>query len=307
MGGTGQSLDRLRSLVIFEPLLTNPTFQGMRPTMEDMHVAIDCLPAAIDPLLLPEGLHTSFYAIYDGHGGTQTSKIAATLLHKKLFEHPEFLQGNYREATADAYSATDEAILQQSNLDGWRSGSTAASCLLIGSRLFVANLGDSEIILGRRQQPLNPTEPLYAPIELTRPHKPTEASEKQRILRAGGAVFFGRVMGSLAVSRALGDPEFKVPLNDSKMDFVTSEPYQLEMSLQENDDFLVLACDGLWDVMSHSDTADFVGGMINATHSESLSPKKVSKALVRESLRRGTSDNVSVIVVFLNSHCINRS
>ena len=80
---------------------------------------------------------------------------------------------------------------------------------------------------------------------ITLKHKPTDEAERERITKAGAAVFRGRIFGKLAVSRALGDCEFKPP--KAKAYYVTAEPYTNEIQLDEAFEFIVLACDGLWD------------------------------------------------------------
>ena len=76
-------------------------------------------------------------------------------------------------------------------------------------------------------------------------HIAKDPSEKQRIEDAGGAVFSGRVFGTLAVSRSLGDRDYKIPTSENN--FVSSEPYFTAEPLGPQEKFLLLACDGVWD------------------------------------------------------------
>src|SRR4051794_5763218 len=101
---------------------------------------------------------------------------------------------------------TDQAILQKADSEGWNSGSTAVAVLVINNTMYVANTGDAEAVMGIRQ----PNDKHKA-VLLSEKHKPS--TEKPRIEKAGGRVIFGRIGGNLAVSRALGDIEYKFPYN----------------------------------------------------------------------------------------------
>lgn len=112
---------------------------------------------------------------------------------------------------------------------------------VLPNRLYIGNLGDAEAVIGR-QKP----EGLVAEC-VTYKHKPNSPEERERIEKAGGHVVFGRVLGSLAVSRALGDAEFKMPRNKAQDDFVSSVPFLKAYSLGPDVPFMIIACDGLWD------------------------------------------------------------
>lgn len=263
--------------------------QGRRPTMEDTHVCIDCVGNQYEAIA-EKHEHSAFYAVYDGHGGTNTALIAEKLLHQSIFESKEFSTQNYQQAVEDAYMHTDEVICRKSFEEKWRNGATAVSILQVGKKLFVANAGDSEAVLGRRLNK-DSSNLEYEPILLTKKHVPTEPSERARIERAGGTVFHGRVLGSLAVSRALGDLNFKeVPM-------VIPTPYLREVDLTEEDEFIVMACDGLWDVTTYRDAISYVAGRRQIDSPTAL---QVSRELCEDSInKRGSTDNVTVVVIFL--------
>lgn len=123
--------------------------------------------------------------------------------------------------------------------------------LLTDSRLlYIANCGDSRAVLCRDG----------SPVFTTQDHKPGLPSEKERIVKAGGSVMVQRVNGSLAVSRALGDYEYKnVEGMGPCEQLVSPEP---EIFVRDRDDgldeFLVLACDGIWDVMTNEDLCQYI-------------------------------------------------
>lgn len=135
----------------------------------------------------------------------------------------------------------------------------------------------------------------HEPVLLSKKHKPTDQSERDRIKKAGGHVVFGRVMGSLAVSRALGDRDFKHPYNKADGDFVSADPFITKIPIQPEDDFLIVSCDGLWDKLSYESAVDLVAQCRN----QGKGPEESAQLLVKDSLDRGTSDNVTAIIVFL--------
>lgn len=156
------------------------------------------------------------------------------------------------------------------------------------NRLYIGNLGDAEAVIGR-QKP----EGLVAEC-VTYKHKPNSPEERERIEKAGGHVVFGRVLGSLAVSRALGDAEFKMPRNKAEDDFVSSVPFLKAYSLGSDVPFMIIACDGLWDKVTYQDAVDFIESM----RKSGVNPTDAAKRLVQKALDAGTLDNVSVIIVY---------
>jgi serine/threonine protein phosphatase PrpC len=170
-------------------------------------------------------------------------------------------------------------------------------------------------------------------VRLTSDHNCSSESERDRIRRSGGFVYRGRVAGVLAVTRSLGDQALKryVLAQPHLCTATTRTPAsRLRQSLsgsgdpedftnKENrcasaaaagscvaadppppgpgslGDFLIVACDGLWDVVDDQSAADFVAEQLR----RGADPSAVAPMLVREALRRGTGDNVSVIVAFL--------
>jgi len=161
------------------------------------------------------------------------------------------------------------------------NGCTAVVGLILDGQLHIANLGDSEAIL------ISDTEPVE---NLTTPHKANIPSEKQRIEGLGGHVFFNRVFGTLAVSRAFGDSKYKQP--KTTQNFVSCEPALKTVQLNPNHKYLILACDGLWDVCSHEEVA----GLVKAQAAENKNPTEIAQFLVNEALRKRSEDNITVIV-----------
>ncbi|KAG6336627.1 hypothetical protein ID866_2466, partial [Astraeus odoratus] len=137
--------------------------------------------------------------------------------------------------------------------------------------LYTANAGDARGVLCRAGRA----------VRLTYDHKGSDKQEAKRITDAGGFVMSGRVNGVLAVTRSLGDSSMK--------EFVVGSPYTTETQLCEDDEFLILACDGLWDITGDQGAIDLVRHIADA--------QEASQTLVQHALSRQTNDNVTVVVV----------
>ncbi|EEC47961.1 predicted protein [Phaeodactylum tricornutum CCAP 1055/1] len=162
--------------------------------------------------------------------------------------------------------------------------------------IIAANIGDSRAILSRNE----------TAIELTRDHKPSDPIELDRIHSLGGRVIWHghvdthgdpipgtgvyRVNGNLALSRAIGDR--------SERPAVTADPDVSILPIDEADDFLVLATDGLWDVMTSSDVVAFIHALIE--QGEDIDRDPIAAMVVEEAIRRGSYDNITVLIVWLN-------
>ncbi|KAG8214038.1 phosphatase 2C-domain-containing protein [Butyriboletus roseoflavus] len=137
--------------------------------------------------------------------------------------------------------------------------------------LYSANAGDARGVLCRAGKA----------VRLTYDHKGSDKQEAKRITDAGGFVMSGRVNGVLAVTRSLGDSSMK--------EFVVGSPYTTETQLCDDDEFLILACDGLWDITGDQGAIDLIRNIEDA--------QEASQTLVRHALSRQTNDNVTVVVV----------
>lgn len=260
--------------------------QGRRDTMEDAHVVFDDILAVenIGITTVP-GQRVSFYGVYDGHGGVDAAKLVQSELHKNVVSKAQFQSGDIYAALSEGFAQTDDFIVTKSNEEGWMNGSTGVVSVLVDNKLYTANVGDSEACLVSEVDGALQTE------NLTVPHKASDPTEKKRVEELGGHVFFGRVFGALAVSRSFGDSKFKKP--KTSQNFVSCEPALHTSEIRPEHTFLILACDGLWDVMNHAQAAAFAKSKID----EGQSAKEVAASLVSEALRKKTEDNVTVIVV----------
>ncbi|KAL4887337.1 phosphatase 2C-like domain-containing protein [Aspergillus karnatakaensis] len=142
--------------------------------------------------------------------------------------------------------------------------------------LYTANVGDARVVLCRNGKALR----------LSYDHKGSDENEGRRIANAGGLIINSRVNGVLAVTRALGDAYIK--------DLVTGHPYTTETVIQPDlDEFIILACDGLWDVCSDQEAVELIRNVSDA--------QEASKILVDHALARFSTDNLSCMVIRLDS------
>jgi protein phosphatase PTC1 len=243
----------------------NPRY---RSTMEDAFVVVDGFGGDPD---------TGLFAVYDGHGGRFTAEFLRTHLHDNV-ERELRVKGarSVEECLKAAFLMTDIECAKAAEP---ASGSTAALCIVrrTGPKRYVytANCGDARAVLCHGG----------TAVRLSMDHKATDEEEVARISALGGYVAKKRVLGVLAVARAFGDLAFKK--------YVTAEPYTSTTKLDASSEFIILACDGVWDVLSDEEAV----AMVRAQKDKDLLP--TSRVLVDEAIRRGSSDNITCLVIHL--------
>lgn len=305
--------------------------QGTRPHMEDAHVVLESLGEHIAG---EAARAMSLYAVYDGHAGSGAAEFAAETLHACALAHADFLTDPCR-ALAIACNTCDRLYLERHDADPddkrFSCGTTALVVLLSPGHVVVSNLGDCRAVLCRGGSAL----------QLSKEHSPSD--ERARIEAAGGWVTeerelcfkklhhtdlkdadirakaqknfswiqTSRINGELAVSRAIGDANYKGerkhrydwfwPDEDNPgtftADLVLAEPDVAQHARSADDAFLILACDGLWEVMSNQDAVDRVLSHV----ADGSTPVECSRRLVEYALRLGSSDNVTAMVIMLGA------
>ncbi|KAF9468533.1 PP2C-domain-containing protein [Collybia nuda] len=217
--------------------------QGWRISMEDAHAVVLDLDQG-------KGDSNAFFAVYDGHGGGTVARFAGQNVHKRLLAEETYREKNYDIALKRAFLGTDEDLLANPAHTRDPSGCTAVAALVTSDgKIYVANAGDSRSVIG--------TKGVVKPLSYD--HKPTSDVEKERIHGAGGYIEYGRVNGNLALSRALGDFEFKKNYSlTPERQIITADPDVTCHEITEEDEFLVIACDGIWDCLSSQQVVDFV-------------------------------------------------
>ncbi|XP_013789962.1 probable protein phosphatase 2C T23F11.1 isoform X2 [Limulus polyphemus] len=255
--------------------------QGWRINMEDAHTHL---------LSLPEDHGASFFAVYDGHGGAKVAQYAGSHLHKKIVGHPLYKKGNIEEAIRQGFLAVDTDMLEDESMKDELAGTTAVVVLLKGNKIYCGNVGDSRAVasIGGQVQ------------QLSYDHKPGNEAETKRIIAAGGWVEFNRVNGNLALSRALGDFVFKK--NDKKApeeQIVTAYPDVVVKEITPDHEFIILACDGIWDVMSNEEVVAFVRARIaKKMEPEHICEELMTRCLAPDCQMGGLGcDNMTVVLI----------
>jgi len=165
-------------------------------------------------------------------------------------------------------------------MDSDHCGSTA--CVVVVRKeinhnvLYVANAGDTRAVLSKNG----------AAERLSVDHKASDPTEIERIKGLGGKIIDGRVAGGLAITRALGDHAYK--------SFgVTASPYVVRHVLRPFDKYLVIASDGIWDTVNDTQAI--------ALCTEDKNTKEIAQSIIRLALEKGSADNISCMVLKLNS------
>lgn len=255
--------------------------QGERLFMEDAHTVI-----------IAQDYH--FYGLYDGHGGRSVAEFAAKYLHKKFEDC--FVTHNKDSSSKrgiagflhNSFLATHESFCKQ--YPEKRDGSCALVAVLHQNMLWIANAGDSRAVrccAGKAQA-------------LSIDHKPSRSDETERIRKAGGTIMYEdevcRVRNrsctyALAVSRSLGDMAYS--------GLVIPDPEMRSIELTKQDEFLILACDGVWDVITNDDAVKIVHNYLQQ-HPGNM--KGAAQHLKDIALERESTDNITVIILNLASY-----
>ena len=257
--------------------------QGPRPTMEDAMVVYGQFREHADE---------DMFGVFDGHGGDEASDVASDFLYEALESAMDRLDGEDEEASgggvsqlANASSAEADALVSAalkesfvkthreivSEERGIECGTTALVAYARQNKLYVANVGDSRAVVAYRDGRVE---------RVTRDHKSTDEEEMKAVTERGGFVVRGRVMGMIAIARALGDK--------SLADYLGHEP---DVFVRDLDDIeiIILACDGIWDVLSDEEAMRIARSTRN--------PRKMAERLRNTAIDRQSRDNVSVLCI----------
>jgi len=258
---------------------------SMRKHQEDMFLYADPFPTS----RTREGM----FVVLDGHGGRECAELVFKRLgyHVLAALHSSSLAagttGKSSEQTMgvsvldDVDRCIEKAFLTtDSETKAMRKCGTTAAMIYVHRRgdaawIHVANVGDTRAVVCRGGKPSR----------ITIDHTPKFEDEAQRIKACGGILLRNRVCGHLAVTRSFGDYNFK----DSG---VTAVPYQMRFPLTKEIQFIVIASDGLWDVLDDEAVTKFV--LQSGTKNE----WKVSQLLTDRAIELGSRDNITTMVIF---------
>ncbi len=272
--------------------------QGWRKRMEDSHISdLSC------------GNNNKFhvFGVFDGHGGKEVAQFVKNHFTKELINNSSYKSGNISKALSENFLRMDEMCMESSGkmelkklaqiskeedeivnqkeknnnkqMDIFKqilgqgkedediammTGCTSNVCVIDeqNKKMYFANAGDSRSVLCRNG--------IAYPMSVD--HKPDMDSEKNRIYKADGWVSEGRVKGNLNLSRSLGDMEYKqnkrLPPEEQ---MITANPEVLVESFSHDLNFIILACDGIWDCMTNQEICDFVSERLRKDPKQKLS------------------------------------
>jgi len=239
------------------------------------------------------------FGVYDGHGrvGEKVSEFVIQNLPGALLEYlGEGPLGTTDPGTAlsEAYIKVDESLAQ--SVDATVSGTTAVTAVIKDGHLWIANSGDSRAIVVRK----TPKEGVLKAIDLTIDHKPDSPSEMKRILQMGGHVTPAGANGSpsrvwhnlrgLAMARSIGD-------HAAATVGVIAEPEITEYDLVDDDYCIVIASDGVWELLSSQNVADIIASITSGDSNE-MCEKIVDESSLMWKIEEGDyRDDITVIIL----------
>eukprot|EP00727_Mastigamoeba_balamuthi_P005533 m51a1_g16 hypothetical protein (287) ;mRNA; f:82410-83796 len=249
-----------------------------------------------------------FAGVFDGHSGPRAADYARKHLARDLAAHDLFGR-DMRAAMAEAMAAVDRRFLAKL-ADGGSTAVMAVAAPVAPAaparwRLSVGNAGDSRCVLGTREG---------AAVAMSADHKPDAPGERARIeasghtveeqvvLEAGKRVKIARIDGQVACSRGLGDADFKDYGLEPAEQAISCVPDVRERDLDAATDwFLILGCDGLWDVVSSEDAVKYVAARLPKGPATNADAESAAKALVVYATKEhGSADNTTAVVVVFN-------
>lgn len=300
---------------------------GFRNSMEDQHVV--CTDIKVNGFSMKGH---SLFVVFDGHGGSYASEFCAanfleTFVKSEELERYAALQAHGRCSRADTngvnllkdalrytfeeldrqltaeqirrnqefYAAQLPYDYRKSSVEE-RSGSTCVAVAFTPTHFVCANAGDSRAILRRNGKV----------IPMSFDHKPSNIPEKVRITNAKGEVSGKRIDGDLAVSRALGDFVHKLnrDLGPNEQKVIGSPDFTVYPRIHSGDEFVVIACDGIWDVATNKECSDYIQSLLSSGETDLGT---ICEEALDTCLERNSRDNMTIAIIGLAAMKADRS
>ena len=287
--------------------LHKTSLQGLRETNEDIEkynlnlthngYSVNSKYAPID-----------FFLICDGHGGSAVAKFIAPKLEKYLMKN-DLVYPIDNNHIIKIYNYLQQELINHPNKIAYGCGSTALVLIRYlnnhqKENIQVINIGDCRAVLSRKG----------LAIPLCKDHKPFWPDEKMRIDLVNSKYNTNRRIhfdagdwriGDLSVSRSFGDLD-NIP-------YLTHIPDSFYYQLQGDDEFIVMACDGLWDVLQNHEVINFVRDHIHNNNIEyyiipykyptpDIMNANIARKLAKYAIARGSTDNVSILIIFFENN-----
>jgi len=261
----------------------------------------------------------SYFGIFDGHAGNKCSEYLKNNLHHFIFNcnnFPNFPLKAIEQGFKTCENNYIKSIHNKTRNQYYDySGSCAIITLIIDDMCYVANLGDSRALYS-----YDTGKKFW---QLSRDHKPNDPKEKKRIYKAGGSIFkaslsqygipfsvkesdlgvkipFRILPGRLAVARAFGDVEAKIPNLGGNPKVLIAKPCITMFRIDEKSDFILIGCDGIFDRMENNEILKMIWGFkkkgnnINNIHTYS---GNITDAVIKQSMKKMSADNVTAIFI----------
>ena len=259
------------------------SLKGLRPQNEDCHNVI--LNSNGRNKLLNK---VDFFSVFDGHGGKEVSNYLSETLNK-YFMKRSVTYPLSRKYVKTVYDHVQQKLRNDFKNFSYHTGSTSLVVIFFKKRehkyLNILNTGDCRCVISRDNCALS----------LTKDHKPHWPEERARIKKLGGEIAYDGYnwrVKDLSVSRAFGDID--------STPYLTHLPDIFQYRLEKTDKFVIIACDGVWDVISNQEAVNFV---INNCYKDDLKTRNnsnvnIANELGKHVLNKGSTDNINIIVVF---------
>lgn len=291
---------------------------------------------------LESGPHGTFVGIYDGHGGPEAARFINDHLFKNIKKFTSENQGMSADVINKAFLATEEEFLSLVKKQ-WLSKpqiASVGSCCLVGiicsGLLYIANAGDSRVVLGRQEKAVNMVKAVQlsyehnASVESVReelhslhPNDPQIVVLKHKVWRVKGLIQVSRSIGDAYLKKAEFNREpllskFRLPEPFHKP-ILLAEPTIAVQKLYPEDQFLIFASDGLWEHLSNQEAVDIVQScprngiarkLVKSALCEAAKKREMRYSDLKKidrGVRRHFHDDITVIVLFLDSHLLSRS
>ncbi|CAJ2634594.1 unnamed protein product [Trifolium pratense] len=282
--------EKKQNLINFVPMLRSGEWSdiGGRPYMEDTHICIGDLAKKFGYNVISDEA-ISFYGVFDGHGGKSAAQFVRDHLPRVIVEDADFPL-ELEKVVTRSFLETDSEFAKTCSIDSsLSSGTTALTAIIFGRSLLVANAGDCRAVLSRGG----------SAIEMSKDHRPLCMKERMRIESLGGFVDDGYLNGQLGVTRALGNWHLEgMKEMSGRGGPLSAEPELKLTTLTKDDEFLIIGSDGIWDVFRSQNAVDFARRKLQQ-HND---VKQCCKEIIGEAIKRGATDNLTVVMVCFQSN-----
>ena len=214
----------------------------------------------------------SFFALYDGFCGKEVAVYLQKKLQQCLLTNIKKNKFDIEKSFGDTFAQMENSIKEISNSS--TCGSTATVVLIVNKIIYCANIGNTSCYSIYNKNQIK---------KISIDHDCKNQTEIERVKQNGGEIFNKRVFGSLSLTRCFGDFDFKAY-------GVTAKPTISKKKIGKEENFLIIASDGVWDVIHEEELNGYIS-------KKNLSASELSALIIKEALRNYSRDNVSCIVI----------